>query len=577
MEKEKSEKTSKNGTSSEVALGSSKKSKSSQKPTERVGFFTKAGLFFTRMREAIVNYFKPVGEALTKGDWATRLSFIIMGFGFFFHGQTSTKKVRVKNDRKRSLLYYRDYSKLLFEGKKGAEKRADLKLHKPSKHYSTKQYFKTQWIRGLVSLLAEVLIVLVIVFWGLPNWPKLSMTNLVAFGDSCQYIDGDKVCGAYDNSFLILLFSIVSAVLVLVFIPIYFLTVKGVYHSQEAVKDRRPINGWKEDLHQLVDEKFYISVLAVPVLGVVIFTIVPIIFMVFIAFTNYDKTHMPPSNNFSWVGMTNFVTMFTSDKTSGFGTILGNQALWTIEWAFLATFTCFFGGLFLALLLNSKKTRFVKVWRTCFVITIAVPQFVTLMLIRYFLSKTGIVNALFAEWGFTSWAKNAGWIPNAYDYSPFLDDPTWAKWTIVIVNCWVGFPYLMLIVSGILMNIPADLYESAQIDGAGKARMFFSITMPYIFQVLTPYLISSFVSNINNFNVIYLLTSGYNTLDSSYSLASAKETDLLVTWLFSIVTGNGNKYYYASIIGIIMFAVTSLITLIAFTQTTKGNREQRFQ
>jgi arabinogalactan oligomer/maltooligosaccharide transport system permease protein len=127
------------------------------------------------------------------------------------------------------------------------------------------------------------------------------------------------------------------------------------------------------------------------------------------------------------------------------------------------------------------------------------------------------------------------------------------------------------------MNIPTDLYESAQIDGAGKSRMFWSITMPYILQVTSSYLISSFVGNINNFNVIYLLTAGYSTDNVIYGSVSAKETDLLVTWLFNMIQGNGYKYYMASVIGIMMFIISAIVTLLTFTQTTKGHREERFQ
>jgi arabinogalactan oligomer/maltooligosaccharide transport system permease protein len=286
--------------------------------------------------------------------------------------------------------------------------------------------------------------------------------------------------------------------------------------------------------------------------------------MILIAFTNYGASGID-AERFTWVGGSNWGNLigFGGD---GFAEVFFKQFLWTIIWAVLATFTCFFGGLLLALLLNSKRTRFVKVWRTGFVITVAVPQFVSLMLIRFFLGDNGIVNNLLMY----SWHvidKPIG----------FLTDPLITKFTIILVNCWVGFPYLMLMISGILMNIPADLYESARIDGAGKTKMFWSITMPYIMQVCTPYLISSFVSNINNFNVIYLLTMDYNPTEAAYTTVGAKESDLLITWLYNMIAGTNsdNQYYMASIVGIIMFTISTIFTLIAFTQSTKGDRERR--
>lgn len=548
------EKTSGSGPSDEVVPESS-----SAVTVASLSFFGKIGYKFTefwkslghsichgfsKMGHAFVAFFVSIYTCFAKGDWATRLSFLVFGFGYFIHGTTVEKKTLVPGS--------------------------------DPKRYESKRVYQVQWLRGVACLVLEVLTILVLVFWAVPNFSKLSLENLTTYADTCQYIDGDKICtGNYDNSFLILLYSVVSGLLLLFAIPLYFISIKGVYKSQVEAAEGRPLNSAKEDLNDLVNGKFYITILAIPVIGILLFTVVPLVFMIAIAFTNYDGNHNPPSKNFSWVGWRNFGTMFGTTSDS-FGTIFANQIVWTLEWAVLATITCFFGGLILALLLNSKKTRFVKVWRTCFVITIAVPQFVTLMLLRYFLSQNGIVNSLLSQSGFTTWAQNAG-ILGTYNYFPFLDDPTWAKWTIIFVNMWVGFPYLMLIISGILMNIPQDLYESAMIDGAGKQRMFWQITMPYILQVTGPYLISQFVSNINNFNVIYLLTSGYTTKSSAYGLAYAKETDLLVTWLFNMITGNNNKYYLASVIGIMMFVVTSTITLLTFTQTTKGNRERKFQ
>jgi arabinogalactan oligomer/maltooligosaccharide transport system permease protein len=101
--------------------------------------------------------------------------------------------------------------------------------------------------------------------------------------------------------------------------------------------------------------------------------------------------------------------------------------------------------------------------------------------------------------------------------------------------------------------------------------------MPYILQVTGPYLISSFVGNINNFNVIYLLTNAYKTSDTMLASVNASEADLLVTWLYKITTGNEIKYYMASVIGILIFLISTFFTLIAFNQTVKGNREEQFQ
>ena len=171
--------------------------------------------------------------------------------------------------------------------------------------------------------------------------------------------------------------------------------------------------------------------------------------------------------------------------------------------------------------------------------------------------------------------KNIGLVPAYLSYIPFLTHPGWAKFMIVLINIWVGIPYLLLIATGILMNIPADLYEAATIDGAGPFQQFKSITMPYMLFVTGPYLVNSVVSNINNFNVIYLLTNGvYETQNQLLANSHANEVDLLVTWLFRL-TNDYYNYKMASVIGILVFIVCAAITLVAFNMIIKGNNEEK--
>ena len=501
------------------------------------------GRFFARLGRGVVNYFKPLGPALVHGDVFTKLSFLVSGLGYFFHG--------------------REQEVIGHEVVNDENGHPDSVLVKSTRHV-------TQWLRGVFYLAIEALAGLALAFWGIPNFAKLGLTDL----KKCYYDQEtfEQICpeGGEDNSFLILLFSVLTILILIAFFFIHLSSIKGVWKSECDIREGKPIKSAKDDIHGLLDEHFYATVLALPVLGILTFTLVPTVMMILIAFTNYGaKTGgvTVGSDSFTWVGGANWGDLFSIGGSNGaaFLTVFGQQLLWTLLWSFFATITCFFGGLLLALLLNSKRTKFAKVWRTGFVLTIAVPQFVSLMLIRYFLADNGIVNNLLVH----SWH----WIEKPI---PFLSDPTTMKFTIIAVNCWVGFPYLMLMISGILMNIPADLYESASIDGASKPRMFFSITMPYILQVCTPYLISSFVANINNFNVIYLLTADYHTTDAAYTAMQAKESDLLITWLYNMIAGGAEqKYYMASIVGIIMFAISTAFTLITFTQATKGDRERR--
>ena len=329
-------------------------------------------------------------------------------------------------------------------------------------------------------------------------------------------------------------------------------------------------------MRAFTEEKFHITLLTLPVLGVVIFTMIPILLLIFVAFTNYDQQHMPPTELFSWVGFSNFISLFGGGGlTSTFGYAFVRVLGWTLVWALFATFTTYIGGILLSLLLNSKKTRLPKLWRTLFIVTIAVPQFVSLLLVRNFFSNGGIVYTICHNIGLTGFLRSIGLVSTSY--IPFLSAPGWAHVMIILINIWIGVPYQMLIATGVLMNLPSDQLESARVDGATKFQIFRKITMPYLLFVTGPALITDFVKNINNFNVIYLLTQDvYTTTNQAMANSQAKEVDLLVTWLFRL-TQDYYNYKMASAIGIIVFIICAVFTLVAFNRMIKGDREGTYQ
>jgi arabinogalactan oligomer/maltooligosaccharide transport system permease protein len=212
-----------------------------------------------------------------------------------------------------------------------------------------------------------------------------------------------------------------------------------------------------------------------------------------------------------------------------------------------------------ALLINKKGIKFKKGWRTILVLTVTIPQFISLLYISKMFGEQGIINKTLSDWGWIS--------------SPiyFWKDPTLAKITVIIINIWIGIPYLMLMVTGILMNIPADLYESAKIDGASPMQQYMKITLPYMLFVTGPYLLTSFTGNMNNFNVIYLLTGGGPTNVRLYN--SAGQTNLLITWLYA-TTVSDNQYNLAAVIGIMVFIVVALISMIVYNLLPSNRNEE---
>ena len=435
--------------------------------------------------------------------------------------------------------------------------------------------FRGQVVRGIMYLALEAAFIAYMVLFG-GNYLAMCFENLLGGGnigrvetqDFWNEEEGfyDKLIG--DNSFLILLYGILTLFVILFFVICYISATRESYKlEQYYIIGKKPIS-FKGDIGNLLDNKFHITLLSLPMVGLFMFTIVPLVTMILIAFTNYDARHEVPQHLFSWVGFNNFKELFASESKLGatFWRVLG----WTMIWAVLATFTSYIFGMLLAMLINRKGIKLKKLYRTLFVATIAVPQFVSLLIMSKMLdtgggimgSGGGIITQL---------------IEQLFDYHlKFGIDINTTRICIVLVNMWIGVPYSMLMCSGILMNIPSDLYESARIDGASPARQFMKITLPYMLFVTGPYLITQFIGNINNFNVIYLLSGG-GPGDLMLYTDGAKGTDLLITWLYKLSLGADRNYKLASVIGILVFVISATFSLIVYNKSSAVKGEDNFQ
>jgi len=431
---------------------------------------------------------------------------------------------------------------------------------------------RKQYVKAAIMTVLEIAVILFTVFFAMDYVPDFGTLGTVQMEKVFNVATMKSEFNDYDNSFQILLFSLFSFVVWFVFLVVWMCNLINAYKLQQMEETGQHINTFKEDLKSLVEENFHVTLLALPVLGVVVFTVIPILLLILVAFTNYDQNHMPPTSLFSWVGIENFLSLFGGGGlTVTFGYAFARVLGWTLVWALFSTLTTYIGGILMSLLLNNKKTRATKLWRTLFILTIAVPQFVSLLLVRNFFANGGIVNTICQNIGLTGFLRDIGLISTTY--IPFLSAPGWAHVMIILINIWIGVPYQMLIATGVLMNLPEDQVESARVEGANKWQIFKSITMPYMLFVTGPALITDFVKNINNFNVIYLLTENvYTTTDQFMANSQAKEVDLLVTWLFRL-TQDYYNYKMASVIGIVVFVICAVFTLVAFNRMIKGDRE----
>ncbi len=466
---------------------------------------------FGKLGAKIGGWFGGLWDALRYGNWKTRMSALIWGFGCFAYRQIG---------------------------------------------------------RGILYLAYEIIFVLFITLFGAQYLGKLGTLGTV---QQIRDPDTDLVLVMGDNSFEILLYSMLTIAVLVFTVVVWILSIKNAYQNQLGYSIAKRAASGKDDIGQLLNHRFHLTILAFPSLTLVVFTIVPLMFMILVAFTNYNRNTLPPANLFTWVGFDNFAAVLTGQAKglSGsqdagrwsytFWKILG----WTLEWAVLATVTNLFLGMIVALLINKKSIKLKKMWRTFLVTVVAVPQFISLLLVSKMLNNAGIYNSILYNLGLPT----VDWLHKS---APL------AKFIIVVVNLWVGVPHTVLTCTGILMNIPDDLYEAAKIDGANPIKMFSKITLPYMMFVLGPSLITTFVGNINNFNIIFLLTGGSTGLADSRLATQAGDLDLLITWLYKL-TVNGQQYDVASVLGILIFIVVAFFSLIVYSRIGSVKNEEDFQ
>ncbi|MCX7903317.1 MAG: ABC transporter permease subunit [Caloramator sp.] len=405
------------------------------------------------------------------------------------------------------------------------------------------QIYNKQYTKGIAFMLIELI--------ALINIPKFlkALWGLYTLGEvKFHYVNGKAV---FDHSIFLMLQGLISVLLLLLLIFLY------VYNIKDARDNAEKIEHKKISIHDKIDKMFPFIVLTPGLLSLMFLILLPIIFTVLVAFTNFSAPyHLPPRNLVDWVGFENFKDLFKMDIWS---TTLKGTIKWTITWAFLATFTSYFGGLFLAMLINSAEVKLKKFWRSIFILPYAIPGLISMLVMRLMFSGPGIINDIIERIGF----PRIDW----------LTEPINAKIVLVLINLWLGAPYFMALMTSILTNISRDLYESADIDGATGFHKFFHITLPLVFYSTAPMIIMSFAYNFNNFMLIYAVTDG-GPVNPEYRYAG--HTDLLISWIYKM-TLDQQQYHMASVVTILIFLMIAPIVAFTFTRTRSFKEEDLIQ
>lgn len=274
-------------------------------------------------------------------------------------------------------------------------------------------------------------------------------------------------------------------------------------------------------------------------LSILVVTVIPIIYTIVISFTNYNMYHL---EEFSFVGFANYLEVFTGSIRKVFFPVLG----WTICFAVISTFGSYTVGLLLAILLNNPQMKESKIYRALLIVPWALPSTIAILAWQGLLNEQyGGINNLLHVIGMT---YNISWLTN----------PLWARIGIIIVNIWLGFPYMMNVCLGGLQSVSPEYYESAKMDGASKFQCFKAITLPMVTRLSIPLVISTFAANFNNFGNIYMITQGGPArIDNQF----AGYTDILASTTYKMTTWS-NRYDLSATFSVLVFIIVGSLTLL---------------
>ncbi len=350
-----------------------------------------------------------------------------------------------------------------------------------------------------------------------------------------------------DNSIFLLAEGIIAIIVTCFGLAIYYFNLKDAYKNGKLRDENMELSSLKDQYHNLIAQG-YPYLVSGPSLFILIFAVIfPILFSFALAFTNYDLYHSPPAHLTDWVGLKTFAEIFTVDIwRSTFFDVLA----WTVVWTLVASTVQVSIGIGLAVLVNQKEIRFKKFFRTILVLPWAVPGFVTILIFAGLFNDSfgAINNDILAALGIGP--------------VPWMTDAGWSKLALILMQGWLGFPYIFLVTTGVLQSIPDDLYEAATIDGASIFAKFKHITMPMILIAMAPIIITQFTFNFNNFNIIYLFNGGGPAVPGS----TAGGTDILVSWIYKL-TMQSSQYSLAAALTILLSVFVIAIALWQFRRT----------
>ena len=400
------------------------------------------------------------------------------------------------------------------------------------------QMYNKQFVKGLIFLVLTGSFI--VAFADLLN---MGLWGIVTLGTEVPR----------DHSVFLLVEGILALIVIVFGLGIYAFNLYDAYQNGKKRDIGTPLNSVKEQYRNLLDQGFPYLMVSPGFLLLIFVVVFPIIFVILIGFTNYDLYHSPPAKLVDWVGFKNFIDIFTLPMWRE--TFLSVFS-WTVIWTFVATTLQVALGIFLAIIVNQPGIKGTAIIRTIFILPWAVPAFVSILVFSGMFNETfgAINNQVLALFGI----EKIAW----------MTDPFWAKIALIMIQTWLGFPFIFAMTTGILQSIPGELYEAATVDGATAWQQFRKITLPLVLYATAPILITQYTFNFNNFSIIYLFNGGGPAVAGQ----DAGGTDILISWIYKL-TMTSAQYGKAAALTMILSLIVITVALWQFKRTKSFQEE----
>ncbi|MCZ6375454.1 ABC transporter permease subunit [Vibrio parahaemolyticus] len=402
------------------------------------------------------------------------------------------------------------------------------------------QFYNRQFVKGMMFF------ILLTSFYAVTrDFISHGMWGLVTLGENLPE----------DNSVFLLAEGIIASLVVVFGLAVYVLSINDAYKNGQLLDEGRPLNSLPVQYRNVINAGFPYLMISPGFILLVFVVVFPIIFGFAIGFTNYNLYNSPPAKLVDWVGLKNFFNIF---QINLWRNTFIDVLQWTVVWTLVASTLQCTVGVLLAILVNQKDLKFKPLIRTIFILPWAVPGFVTILIFTgMFNDSFGVINNVILDF--------FGIEPKAW-----LTDPFWTKVALIMIQTWLGFPFVFAMTTGVLQAIPNDLYEAATMDGASKLQQLRTITLPLVLYSIAPILITQYTFNFNNFNIIYLFNNGGPAVIGS----NAGGTDILVSWIYKL-TMSSSQYGIASAITLLLSIFVVGIALWQFRMTKSFKEEAR--